>query len=214
MKLKVCGMKYSQNIEDLASLNPDFMGFIFYLGSKRCADYQELKDDIQNLDQEIKRVGVFVNQAIPEVLTICDELHLDYAQLHGNESLDFITELKLSGIKIIKVFHIDAHFNWNKCKKFVGLSDYFLFDTACSNYGGSGKQFDWTLLKEYKDNLPFLLSGGIDLEHLSIIKELQLPYLAGIDVNSRFEFATGIKDLKKLQILKNKLTNEFEISRQ
>ncbi len=209
MKLKVCGMKYPQNIEDVALLNPDFMGFIFYSGSQRCADYQRLKNDIQSLDQGIKRVGVFVNQVIPEVITICDELELDYAQLHGDESLNFMTELKQSGVKIIKVFHIDESFNWNKCKKFVGLSDYFLFDTVCSNYGGSGKQFDWELIKEYKENLPFLLSGGIDLEHLSYIKELQFPYLAGIDVNSRFEFTPGIKDLKKLQILKNELTNEY-----
>lgn len=214
MKLKVCGMKYPQNIEDVALLKPEFMGFIFYSGSKRCADYQELKDYIQSLDQEIKRVGVFVNQVISEVIAICNELHLDYAQLHGNESLNLMAELKLSDIKIIKVFHIDEHFNWNKCKKFVGLSDYFLFDTACSNYGGSGKQFDWKLLKEYKDNLPFFLSGGIKLEHLSIIRELQLPYLAGIDVNSQFEITPGIKDLEKLEIIKNELTNEYEISRQ
>lgn len=204
-------MKHPQNIEDVALLKPDFMGFIFYSESKRFADYQALKEDLRILDEEINRVGVFVNQSVPEVITICDELHLDYAQLHGNESVDFITELKFSGINVIKVFHIDQNFKWSKCKKYVKLSDYFLFDTATSDYGGSGQHFDWDLLKEYKEHMPFLLSGGIGPQDLLSIKELQFPYLAGIDVNSQFEIAPGIKDLEKLQSLKNELADEYKI---
>ena len=86
--------------------------------------------------------------------------------------------------------------------KYLGVADYFLFDTATSSYGGSGRHFDWNILKNYNLEVPFLLSGGIDLSDIEKIKSLNIASMVGIDVNSRFELKPGLKDLDKVKELK------------
>jgi len=199
MKLKVCGMRFSENIEEVARLNPDFMGFIFYPKSKRFVRMDEMKDSLAKLNQSISKVGVFVNQPFQEVLETCKFLHLEFAQLHGNEPLEYAQRLKENGIGIIKVFHITNDFNWEETEKFTSVSDFFLFDTATPEHGGSGKKFDWQQLSNYAGTTPFLLSGGIGVDDADEILKLNHPAFAGIDVNSKFETESGAKDVLLLK---------------
>ena len=190
MKLKVCGMKFPENIIEIENLKPDYMGFIFYSKSKRFFDQSELI-----LDDNIKRVGVFVDQEIEYIKSKILKFKLDFVQLHGSEDVDFCTSLK-SIIKIIKVFKINNDFNFKSTKMFESVSDYFLFDTKSNLHGGSGEKFDWNILKNYEGEKPFFLSGGIDLNDIKEIKEIQISHpIIGVDINSRFE----LQNLKKKQ---------------
>ena len=200
MKLKVCGMKYSQNITEIENLFPDLMGFIFYEKSKRFFNQPEI-----NLNNKVKRVGVFVNENIQEIKNKIKKYKLDYVQLHGEENVNFCHSLQ-PFVKIIKVFKIDYNFNFKKTEEFEEVCDYFLFDTKSQLHGGSGKKFDWDLLKNYNCKKDFFLSGGIDIEDIEEIKKIVNSYpIAGIDVNSKFELDNLEKDKEKINLLIKKL---------
>ena len=200
MKLKVCGMKYSQNITEIENLFPDLMGFIFYEKSKRFFNLPEI-----NLNNKVKRVGVFVNENIQEIKNKIKKYKLDYVQLHGEENVNFCHSLQ-PFVKIIKVFKIDYNFNFKKTEEFEEVCDYFLFDTKSQLHGGSGKKFDWDLLKNYNGKKDFFLSGGIDISDIEEIKKIVNSYpIAGIDVNSKFELDNLEKDKEKINLLIKKL---------
>ena len=200
MKLKVCGMKHSQNITEIESLFPDLMGFIFYEKSKRFFNQPEI-----NLNNKVKRVGVFVNENIQEIKNKIKKYKLDYVQLHGEENVNFCHSLQ-PFVKIIKVFKIDYNFNFKKTEEFEQVCDYFLFDTKSQLHGGSGKKFDWDLLKNYNCKKDFFLSGGIDISDIEEIKKIVNSYpIAGIDVNSKFELDNLEKDKEKINLLIKKL---------
>ena len=200
MKLKVCGMKYSQNITEIENLFPDLMGFIFYEKSKRFFNQPEI-----NLNTKVKRVGVFVNENIQEIKNKIKKYKLDYVQLHGEENVNFCHSLQ-PFVKIIKVFKIDYNFNFKKTEEFEEVCDYFLFDTKSQLHGGSGKKFDWDLLKNYNCKKDFFLSGGIDISDIEEIKKIVNSYpIAGIDVNSKFELENLEKDKEKINLLIKKL---------
>ena len=200
MKLKVCGMKFSENITEIESLKPDFMGFIFYKKSKRFFDESKLI-----LNDKINRVGVFVNQDISEVIKNVKKYKLNYAQLHGEEDVKYCLSIK-SICKVIKVFKIDNTFNFDSIKKFENVSDYFLFDTKTNLHGGSGKKFDWTILKNYDSKKHFFLSGGISEDDVEeIIKIKTIHPIIGIDINSRFELPSLKKDRAKIKSLIKKI---------
>ena len=198
--LKVCGMKAPENIKGLIELSPDFIGFIFYEKSPRFSKILD-RDLLSNIPKSIRKVGVFVNESIESIIKLADRFGVDYVQLHGDEDLDFATTLREKGIKIIKAFPVVDSLPI-MVSKYQDVADYFLFDNATNNYGGSGKHFDWNALKNYNLKIPFLLSGGIDLPDLEKIKDMELPHLAGIDVNSKFESKPGVKDLSKIKELK------------
>ena len=200
MKLKVCGMKYSQNITEIENLFPDLMGFIFYEKSKRFFNQPEI-----NLNNKVKRVGVFVNENIQEIKNKIKKYKLDYVQLHGEENVNFCNSLQ-PFVKIIKVFKIDYNFNFKKTEEFEEVCDYFLFDTKSQLHGGSGKKFDWDLLKNYNCKKDFFLSGGIDISDIEEIKKIVNSYpIAGIDINSKFELDNLEKDKEKINLLIKKL---------
>lgn len=198
MKLKICGMKYPENILKIGSLLPDYMGFIFYEKSARYFD-----SEIPELPKTIKKTGVFVNSSIEEVLEKVTNHNLQAVQLHGKESVAFCTELKTklaNSIKIIKVFSIIDSFDFQELNNFETVCDYFLFDTKGKLPGGNGTTFDWKVLADYPSQKPFFLSGGIGLEEVQAIKEilkLNLPIHA-IDVNSKFEIEPGLKNKNTL----------------
>jgi phosphoribosylanthranilate isomerase len=201
MKLKICGMKFENNISEINNLNPDFMGFIFWQNSKRF--FNEKTIDISNT---IKKVGVFVNQDYDLIINKINQFNLDFVQLHGNESSEFCNKIK-AHCKVIKVFNIGKEFDFKKLNLFEKVCDYFLFDTKGDSYGGNGIKFDWKILKKYNSKKPFLLSGGIDIidfPDVLNIEKLKIPLL-GIDINSKFETKPGLKDYKKVNELINKM---------
>ena len=200
MKLKVCGMKFSENISEIESLKPDFMGFIFYKKSKRFFNESKLI-----LNDKINRVGVFVNQETNEVIDIIKKYKLDYVQLHGDEDVRYCLSIK-SICKVIKVFKIDDTFDFDKIKKFENVSDYYLFDTKTNLHGGSGMKFDWEILKKYNSKKKFFLSGGISEDDIVEIKKIKKIHpIIGIDINSKFELPNLKKDRAKIKSLIDKI---------
>ena len=130
---------------------------------------------------------------------------LDCVQLHGDESTVMIDNLRRtidpdirSGLKIIKAIHVSGRDDFGKCAEYEGHVDMFLFDTACEERGGSGRQFDWDMLDSYSCHTPFLLSGGIGPEDADRIRMISHPMFAGVDINSRFETAPAVKDAAKV----------------
>lgn len=209
MKVKICGLNNPENLQAIQVFNPDFLGFIFYEKSPRCLDLNRMEKPIQDLETNAEKVGVFVDAPIDQVLAYSQLLGLDYCQLHGGESLDYVKTIKAAGLKIIKVFRIGkAGIQKQQLDAFDGLCDYFLFDTNTKNYGGSGKKFDWAIVNQYKGKTPFILSGGIGPEDAALIKQVDHPMFAGVDLNSRFESEPGIKNTDSLNQFFTALKNQ------
>jgi len=201
MKIKVCGMKYMDNILSVADLQPDYMGFIFYERSKRHFD-----GDIPALDPSIKKTGVFVNSSLSEIIRKVEKYDLKAVQLHGDETVSFCKELKKntnSEIELIKAFSISDEFKFDELSKYDEACDYFLFDTKGKERGGNGSLFNWKLLNKFHHHKKFFLSGGIGLEELKMLSEfLQTEagqYCYAIDLNSKFESEPGLKKTEQLE---------------
>ena len=203
MLVKVCGMREAENIHAIESLKIDFMGFIFYPKSPR---YVKEKPDY--LPVHCQRVGVFVNASKEEILNRAKDFDLDFVQLHGQESPAQCTGLKAEGLQVIKAFPIGQDYDWKNTYMYKGVADYFLFDTSCPSYGGSGKQFDWKILKDYSGDTPFLLSGGIRPESLNDVLAFRHPQFRGVDLNSGFETSPGVKDVGLLNEFINNIKKE------
>ena len=201
MKLKICGMKYPENMLEVGTLLPDYMGFIFWEKSARYFD-----GIIPALPKTIKKAGVFVNATSEEILEKIEKYDLQAVQLHGSESAEFCESLKNilpNLIEVIKVFSILDTFDFNLITPFENVCDFFLFDTKGKLPGGNGTTFDWKVLENYPSTKPFFLSGGIGLEELEAINEISktnLPLYA-IDVNSKFEIEPGLKNMELLKIM-------------
>lgn len=203
IKIKVCGMREADNIRDVAALNPDYMGFIFYEHSPRHVGSDFIIPE--KFPSTIERVGVFVNHSISFVREAMDTYQLDYAQLHGDESVLYCSELKAHGISIIKVFRVDEDFDFSITEHFEQVADFFLFDTKGKLYGGNAKPFDWNLLNQYNQALPFFLSGGIHPENVQELKNIASLNLHAVDVNSGVEDHPGLKSVSKISEIINQL---------
>ena len=196
-------MRDADNIRQVEALGIDWMGFIFWPKSSRY-----VAEMPSYLPTKCKRVGVFVDASIGDVMTIAEQYQLDIIQLHGQESPSFITQLishlsRLRNVKIIKAFNIATAYDFEATKRYEDYVDYFLFDTKGKSVGGNGEKFDWSVLSSYKGKTPYLLSGGIgpnDAKRLSSeFSPLNSQFCLGIDLNSRFESSPALKDVAALK---------------
>ncbi len=218
-------MKFPENIEEVALLQPDYLGFIFYEKSPR-----NFEGKISEIPNTIKKTGVFVDASIDFIIEKIKQHDFKAIQLHGNESAVYCQDLKdalISGdsphrfskpvksseddtIQIWKVFSIKDTFDFDVLKPYEGIVDCFLFDTKGKEKGGNGYTFDWSVLKDYSSSTPFILSGGIGIEEigsvLSFLKQPESKYLYAIDVNSRFEIQPGLKNIEELKEFKKLLS--------
>jgi len=192
MIIKVCGLKFKQNVLDISALDINMVGYNFYASSQRYVE-----SPLPEIPTNIKKVGVFVNTTIDDIKHKTIFYKLDFAQLHGDEDVSYVVEIK-KFIPVIKVFRIDENFDPKVLNTFE-FCDFFLFDTATKQFGGSGSKFDWTILNTYDIQVPFLLSGGIGPEDLGGIKNIRHPKLVGVDINSKFEISPGLKDVEKVK---------------
>ena len=218
MKLKVCGLTKMDQIQELISLNTNFLGFIFYDRSPRFVLNHLSLEEISEINHQGK-VGVFVNETVEKIVEISEKAKLNFIQLHGDEDENFIKDLRKNvkkEVKLIKVFRVGETFNF-QFSIFNSLVDYFLFDTDSKAFGGTGKTFDWQILNEIEIPIPYFLSGGISLENIKNLQNFvkvnmrenktltKLNTPIALDINSKFETEPGIKDLEKIKTFKSLL---------
>lgn len=211
IKLKVCGMRDTLNIQQLYELNPDYMGMIFWKPSKRYVN----STIPQPTNGKTKLVGVFVDEGIENIIDIVKKYHLSAVQLHSNESVEFCKELRNEfakqelDIEIIKAFSVGESFDFKPLKAYEAFCDYFLFDTKGELPGGTGKSFSWKLLSAYKLQTPYFLSGGISENHIddlnAFFKSEASTHCVAIDINSKFELNPSLKDIEQLKRFKARL---------
>jgi len=202
MKIKVCGMRDTSNIQDLIKIPIDYIGFIFHEKSSR--NIEKIPNII--ISKNINKVGVFVNKSVKFILKKGKEFNLDYIQLHGNETPVFCEEIR-KNYKIIKAFNIAADFNFELLNKYENTCDVFLFDAFGKKPGGNGVTFNWDLLQKYQGKTPFLLSGGINETMATEIKKIKHAKFIGIDINSGFEIKPALKNINKIKLFYNELQN-------
>jgi phosphoribosylanthranilate isomerase len=204
MKIKVCGMKY--NPEAVAALRPDYLGFIFWDKSPRNLNHPLP----EKLDRLIPRIGVFVNAPKENIRAKMEEHQLDGVQLHGAESPAYCQELQqelkecsTGEVILIKAFSVGDTFNFEHVEPYLAICDYFLFDTKGKLPGGTGRAFNWELLKGYPFDKPFFLSGGIGPDDIPKIREFlkteSAVFCHAVDLNSKFEIQAGEKDVRSLE---------------
>ncbi|UTX48633.1 phosphoribosylanthranilate isomerase [Chryseobacterium sp. MA9] len=214
-KLKVCGLTKLNQIQELMAMNVDFLGFIFYEKSPRYVLNHLSLEEISAIDHQGK-TGVFVNEETDIILRIVQKAGLNFVQLHGDESDSFIIELRqkldpeVGIIKVIRIGNNDSETK-NKITQAFSLPlaictlqpiTYYLFDTDSKAFGGTGRQFDWNILNEFKIPLPYFLSGGISEENIGNIKVLQQqPFV--LDINSKFETEPGNKNVNRIKRFKS-----------
>ncbi|MTG96699.1 MULTISPECIES: phosphoribosylanthranilate isomerase [Myroides] len=206
-QVKVCGLKYKENIQELTSLPIDYMGFIFYPSSKRYAGNLDTTL-LSDIPSTIKKVGVFVNAKLSEIQDIVTLYCLDYIQLHGAETVEDCNYFYQQNIPIIKAFAITDTFDFKQTAPYEKYCSLFVFDTACKQYGGSGKSFDWTILQSYNGKTPFLLSGGLGLQNIKEALKITHKQLIGFDLNSQLETEIALKDCKQIQTITNIIKHE------
>jgi phosphoribosylanthranilate isomerase len=216
--IKVCGMRDAENIREVEQLSKelsiinsqlsiDLMGFIFWPKSSRYVSERPAY-----LPAKCKRVGVFVDENPETIKKIAEDYALDIIQLHGTESPDFVRRLRSvygDSVAVIKAFNIATKEDLDATKPYEGLVDYFLFDTRATMPagspagsvlpGGTGAQFDWSVLADYVGETPFLLSGGIGPDDADRVRAFHHPKCIGIDLNSKFEVSPALKDVEKLK---------------
>lgn len=221
MIIKVCGMRDGANIREVAALGVDWIGMIFYPKSPRYVRMipsgagiipDRAAEGEASLLEKVKRVGVFVDDMPQNIVTRAYNYHLDLIQLHGHETPTLIRNLRATldpdirpGVKLMKVLSVASQADIERWRRYDGHADYLLFDTRCDEKGGSGWQFDWSVLDAYDGSIPFLLSGGIGPDDAERVLAFRHPQCIGIDLNSKFEVEPGVKDVQKLAAFIKKL---------
>ena len=191
-------MRDAKNIREVESVGIDMMGFICWERSPRFVS------EVPAYLPKCKRVGVFVNPTLDEIQERAEAFDFCYIQLHGSESPELCQAVReKTGCKVIKAISISSEEDLALASEYEGSCDLLLFDTKCKTVGGSGQQFSWNILSDYRSSLPFLLSGGIGPADTERLIKFHHPKCLGFDINSRFELEPGIKDTEKIKTFIN-----------
>ena len=203
MIIKICGVNDPENLRQVARLDADWIGLNFYPLSPRCLNLRGLPPAGSG---EPQRVGVFVDEIPQTILSRIVAFHLGIVQLHGSERAVMIQNLRRSVVPdireklvVIKAINVATAADFSQCGEYEGVVDYFLFDTKGALHGGNGEKFNWDLLDVYQGKTPFLLSGGIGPDDADALRAIRHPLFRGVDVNSKFETAPGVKDIDLLR---------------
>ena len=201
MQFKVCGITNIEQAEAISSQGVHYIGFIFYPSSKRYALSNLSLEDISGFKPtSAKKVGVFVNETIENVLDTARKAGLDMIQLHGEEDASYCATIQ-AAFPVIKVFRVSKTIP--DFAAFENVAAYYLFDTDSALYGGTGQHFNWEIIKKTRFNKPFFLSGGIginDVQGIQVLKSATAGNdLAALDMNSKFETSPGIKDIELIK---------------
>lgn len=192
-KIKICGITNIEDALTAAELGADALGFIFYRGSRRYIDPEEARRIIKKLPPFVSTVGVFVNQSLDEISSIKLNTGIDIIQLHGDESPEFCMMIPH---KLIRAIRIKAKIDRDEVELYPVQA--ILFDTHSEdNYGGTGRSFNWDILRNLDISKKIILSGGLTPENVCQALEVAKPY--GVDVSSGVEHSPGKKNHTKLR---------------
>ena len=207
LKLKICGMREPDNILEVTALKPDYMGFIFYPESPRFV--KSLTYEVVHLASmhDIEPIPVFVDASVSSILQVVEVYHFLNVQLHGHETPSTCAALREKGLNVIKAFPLANAQDLERTKLYRDCCDYFLFDTKSLVYGGSGNHYDWDILQNYNETVPFFLSGGIGPNDAKKILAFEHPQLFGIDINSQFEIKPALKDVRLIKTFIDQLNS-------
>lgn len=187
-------MRDAAALTEVAALGPDFLGFIFAPASPRFVGEELVPEQLRTLPPAIWKVGVFVNETVENIIRTAGHFGLSAVQLHGQETPAQCEALSEAGLLVMKAFAVGQRLDVPALLPYVPYCDFFLFDTKGAAPGGNGTVFNWNLLLQYNLPVPYFLAGGLGLEHAAELAALRLPGLAGVDLNSCFETAPGVKD--------------------
>lgn len=209
MRIKVCGMTLPEQVNALDEMGVDFAGFIFYPKSPRYMAQKISPQKMRQIKGRIAKVGVFVNTPYEELMRTVEDYRLDMVQLHGDETA-FFCERVANYVTVIKAFRLSDNdpIEWIT-RPYLDSTDMFMFDTMGAGYGGTGKKFDWTVLREAQLDKLFFLSGGIEPGDEDMLRDFAAEEagkrLFSIDINSRFEVSAGVKDMNRVAAFVQKL---------
>lgn len=204
MRIKVCGMTLPEQVNALEEMGVDLAGFIFYPKSPRYVRNKITPEKMKKTGGRIAKAGVFVNEEYDVIMKTVEDYRLDMVQLHGDESERFCEKVA-NYVTVIKAFRLSDNdpIEW-MVKPFDECCDMYMFDTLGAGYGGTGKKFDWNILKGKVLDKIFFLSGGIepgDEEKLkAFADEPVAKKLFAIDINSKFEMSPGVKNMEKVRV--------------
>ena len=187
-KIKFCGLTRPCDIAAANEIKPDYVGFVFAPNSKRRVGYKQAVDLKNLLSKDIKAVGVFLNEDIEQVISLLNLGIIDAAQLHGDESVDYIRRIQQeTGKPVIKAFRI--HNEADVAAAEETIADYIILDAGT----GEGKTFDWNLVEQFQK--PYFLAGGLNPENVKEAMRQLHPY--ALDVSTGIE-TDGLKDKQKM----------------
>lgn len=191
-KIKICGLTRAIDIEYVNELKPEYIGFVFAKSKRRVTADQAL-EFTERLNKEIKTVGVFVNESIETVKEIAHKAKLKVLQFHGDEDMHYIKSFK--GFEVWKAVSINNERDLADIEKYENIR--LLLDSKVEGMqGGSGKTFDWNILKESNLEHKIILAGGLNCENIVEAMKLAQPY--AVDVSSGVE-SNGAKDYEKIK---------------
>lgn len=198
--VKICGLKTPETVDAAVKAGANFIGFVFYPPSPRAITPKEAAELIGTLPEDVKTVGLFVNPADSDIKKTLEETPLDMLQLHGEETPERLRELRNQfSLPIIKAFPIASKADLDPIADYTPHCDWLLFDTKSESSipGGTGKSFDWNLLKEMQFDRPWMLSGG--LNSINVTKALSILTPRAVDISSGVESTRGVKDAGKIK---------------
>ncbi len=212
MKLKVCGNILPEQVRAYDDLGVDMAGFNFYPSSPRYMRQKISPEKMKQLKGKFARVGIFVNARYDELVRTVEEYRLDMVQLSGDETPEYCSKIA-DFISVIKVFRIAGKEHLDPLTiPYKNVCDFFMFDTAGTGYGSTGKKFNWKLLEKSPPLKPYILSGGIEPSDVEKLRNLKAgpggTKLFAVDVNSKFELSAGVKDIGKLSQFIEELNKE------
>lgn len=211
-RVKVCGVTLPSQLQELDEIGVDLAGFIFYPKSPRYMVDKIPAEYLRKFRGKIAKVGVFVNMPYEDLMKTVEEYRLDMVQLHGDE-IPRYCERVANYITVIKAFRLSDNdpIDW-MAKPYDDACDMYMFDTLGAGYGGTGKKFDWNVLKKVMLDKLFFLSGGIEPGDEERLKEFSKEAIAkrlfAIDINSKFETSAGIKDIELVRSFVRNLKNQ------
>jgi phosphoribosylanthranilate isomerase len=212
MKLKVCGNILPEQVKAFDDLGVDMAGFNFYPSSPRYMRQKISPEKMKQLKGKFARVGIFVNARYDELVRTVEEYRLDMVQLSGDETPEYCSKIA-DFISVIKVFRLAGKEHLDPLTiPYKNVCDFFMFDTAGTGYGSTGKKFNWKLLEKSPPLKPYLISGGIEPSDIEKLRNLMAgpggTKLFAVDVNSKFELSAGVKDIGKLSKFIEELNKE------